>query len=331
MHDHVDRAAGGGVDAATVAVVLLAVVVALGYVAAASAQTRRSRRWPSVRTACFVGAVALAGWSLWTPWLPFEHGDLRQHMLQHLMIGMYAPLGIVLAAPVTLALRTLPPARSRQICSLLRSRPARLLTQPVVALVVNVGGLVALYLTPLYGWVIEHPSAHVVVHLHFLAAGCLFAWVIAGADPVPYRWSVPGRLVLIGAAVVAHAAVAQLVSAGIGVELASGDAERRGAGDLMYYGGDIAEVLLAVAILSTWRNTLLDRPARRRGKSLQHSDASWVAWFDHARHDPPVPDRAFTDGVLPRRRGKDGAVQLGPGEAARWTVRAARRGHGRGS
>jgi putative membrane protein len=131
----------------------------------------------------------------------------------------------------------------------------RFTTHPVVTLVVNVGGLVALYLTPLYGWAIQYPPAHVAVQLHFFMAGCLFAWVIAGADPVPHRWSVPRRLILIGAAVAAHAAVAQLVYAGMGAHLAIGLAERRGAGDLMYYGGDLAALLLAVAILGTWRNS----------------------------------------------------------------------------
>ncbi len=270
MHDHAAGAAGGGTDLAMAAAVAIAVVMAVGYVASASAQIQRGRHWPAVRTWCFVGAVMSVVWSLWTPLLPFEPGDLRQHMLQHLIVGMYAPLGVVLAAPLTLALRTLPRARSRQVGSLLRSRPMRFVTHPVVALVVNVGVLVALYLTPLYGWVNQHPPAHLVVYLHFFAAGCLFAWVIAGADPVPHRWSVPRRLVLIGFAVAAHAAIAQLVYAGIGTHLAASDTERRAAGDLMYYGGDIAEILLAAAILSTWRTTSLDRASRHGRSDRRH-------------------------------------------------------------
>ena len=38
---------------------------------------------------------------------------------------------------------------------------------------------------------------------------------------------------------------------------------RRGA-ELMYYGGDIAEMLLAFAMVSTWR------PTRRNGSAIRH-------------------------------------------------------------
>ena len=103
--------------------------------------------------------------------------------------------------------------------------------------------------------------AQAFVHIHFLAAGCLFAWVTAGADPVPHRLRVPRRLFIVGVAVAAHAIVAQLIYVGIGVQLTATSSARRGAGDLMYFGGDIAEVLLALAIVTTWRTA----PVTERG------------------------------------------------------------------
>jgi hypothetical protein len=80
----------------------------------------------------------------------FLFADLRGHMAQHLLIGMFAPLGLVLAAPVTLALRTLPVKAARRLATLLRSRPARWVGHPVTALALNSGGMFLLYLTPLY-------------------------------------------------------------------------------------------------------------------------------------------------------------------------------------
>lgn len=56
-------------------------------------------------------------------------------------------------------------------------------------------------------------------------------------------------------AITGHAVLAQLIFAGALVEIAVPDVQRRAAGDLMYYGGDIAERLLALALLSTWRPT----------------------------------------------------------------------------
>lgn len=61
--------------------------------------------------------------ALLPPLAPFVHGDFRGHMAQHLLIGMYAPLALVLGAPVTLLLRALPAHRARRSAGLLRSRP----------------------------------------------------------------------------------------------------------------------------------------------------------------------------------------------------------------
>lgn len=243
-----------GVDALTIMLLALAAAAAVGYLVMVHVQARHHRLWSRWRTLSFLAGVGLVGWALWTPALPFEHGDLRQHMLQHLLIGMYAPLAIVMSAPLTLVFRSLSPTRSRRLGSFLRTRPLRVLGHPAVAVAMNLGGLVALYFTPLYGWLADHPVAHVAAHAHFLAAGCLFAWAIAGADSVPHRLSVPRRLVVVGVAVAGHAIVAQLVYGGIWTQLAVNDAQRRGAGDLMYFGGDIAELLLALAVVTTWRN-----------------------------------------------------------------------------
>ena len=50
--------------------------------------------------------------------------------------------------------------------------------------------------------------------LHFVFAGCLYAWVIAGPDPAPHRPSVPARLVVLGVAVAVHSVLAQLLYGG---------------------------------------------------------------------------------------------------------------------
>src|SRR5690606_6786162 len=93
---------------------------------------------------------------------------------------------------------------------------------------------------------------HAAVHAHFLLAGYLFAWSIAGPDPAPRRPSVPHRLVVLGIAIFAHAAVAQLLYAGV-LAVPAPAHELRGAGELMYYGGDLAELALAFALVRTWR------------------------------------------------------------------------------
>ncbi|QKV91286.1 cytochrome c oxidase assembly protein [Streptomyces sp. NA02950] len=220
---------------------------------------RRARRhnpaldWSRWRTGGFLGGIFLLGVALLPPVAPFAQQDFRGHMAQHMLIGMYAPLALVLAAPVTLLLRTLPAARGRRLTSLLHSPPARLLARPAVALALSTGSLAVLYFTPLYNAAMGHPAGHWLLHTHFLLSGCLFAYVIAGPDPAPSRPGVRARLVCLGVAIAAHAVISQLMYGGFWVNIhAPIDQVQEGA-EIMYYGGDIAELLLAAALVATWR------------------------------------------------------------------------------
>ncbi len=122
----------------------------------------------------------------------------------------------------------------------------------------DLGGMALLYFSPLYLAMMTHPAWHYLVHLHFVLAGCLYTWVIAGPEPAPHRTSVPARLVVLGVAVLVHSVLAQLLYAGWFVQVPEPTGQLRHAAELMYYGGDIVEMLLAVALVSTWR------PARTR-------------------------------------------------------------------
>ena len=75
---------------------------------------------------------------------------------------------------------------------------------------------------------------------------------IAGPDPAPHRPSVPIRLVVLGLAVTAHSVLCQLLYAGWHVTLAAPSTQLQQAAELMYYGGDISEMILAFAMVSTW-------------------------------------------------------------------------------
>ncbi|OJF10189.1 cytochrome C oxidase assembly protein [Couchioplanes caeruleus subsp. caeruleus] len=226
----------------------LPALLAVGYVLAVR---RDGRGWPRHRTAAFLTGAALLAVALLPPVSGYAERSFHGHMVQHLLLAMLGPLCLALGAPVTLLLRALPVRRARQITRLLRGRPARLVTHPLVVLLLNVGALPALYLTPLYTATTTSPPLHHAVHAHFVAAGYLFAWVIAGPDPAPHRPSVPARLVMLGVAIAVHATLAQLIYAGVAVHLDVPADDRRAGADLMYYGGDIAELLLALAMLTS--------------------------------------------------------------------------------
>ena len=70
-------------------------------------------------------------------------------MVQHMVLSMLVPLFLALGAPVTLALRTLPPGPRRWLLAVLHSRVARVLTFPPLTLVLYVVSPWALYFS---GW-----------------------------------------------------------------------------------------------------------------------------------------------------------------------------------
>ncbi|MET7791857.1 cytochrome c oxidase assembly protein [Streptomyces sp900116325] len=214
-----------------------------------------SRRW---RTVSFLTGCALLGVALLPPMSTFAHGDFRGHMAQHLLIGMYAPLCLVLGAPVTLFLRTLPAAQARHLTGLLRSRPVHIVGHPVSALVLSTGTLAVLYFTPLYNTTMDRPDLHWLMHTHFLLSGFLFAYVIASPELASIQSSVPTRLVTLGVAIATHATISQLMYGGFLINVHAPINQVRGGAEIMYYGGDIAELLLAAALVATWR------PSRHR-------------------------------------------------------------------
>lgn len=227
--------------------------LAVGYAILAHLRSREPRGWSPWRTVSFLTGVAMLLLALVPPLSPFPQGDFRGHMYQHLLIGMYAPLGLALGAPVTMVLRSVPSRLGKVIGKLLRWPPTIVLTHPATALVLNLGGLYLLYFTPLYNATTDNPALHHLVHVHFFVAGYLFAYSIAGPDPAPHRPSVRSRLVLLGVAIFGHAVLSQLLYAGLFVQVPVPVDQLRGAADLMYYGGDIAELLLALAMVTTWR------------------------------------------------------------------------------
>ncbi|RGC65984.1 Cytochrome c oxidase caa3 assembly factor [Micromonospora sp. MW-13] len=204
--------------------------------------------WPHRRTAAFGAGTGLLAVGLALP-----AGGFAAHMWQHLLIGMLAPLGLVLGAPGTLLLRTVHRRRGRALVRLLRRPAVDALAHPVIGLALTAGGLYLLYLTPLYRATLTSPPLHHLVHLHFLLAGCLFTWSVAGPDPGPHRPRVPVRLVVLGVAVAAHATLSQLLYAGLAVDVPGPPEQLRAGATVMYYGGDLAEIGLALALLATWR------------------------------------------------------------------------------
>ena len=75
---------------------------------------RRGDRWPVGRTLSFV-VVGMGSFFFATAsgLARYDTTLLSVHMVQHMVLSMVVPLALALGAPVTLALRTLPPTPRR--------------------------------------------------------------------------------------------------------------------------------------------------------------------------------------------------------------------------
>ncbi|WP_435748023.1 cytochrome c oxidase assembly protein [Nocardioides sp. SYSU DS0663] len=274
---HETLAAGPGLAGWWLPVLVLA--LGLGpYLAAVRSRVRRGRRWSGWHTLSWsvgTGAVALVVSPAMGAFTEAYAAGLRGHMAQHVVLGMLAPLALVLGAPGALLLGAVPARTGRRIVAVLRSGPVHLLTHPATAALLHVGSMFALYLTPLQATTAEHPVAHVVVHVHFLAVGFLFAWSLVGLDPAPRRPAMRTRVAVLVLAAGAHAHLAKLLYAGatrLPPRGGHGRAEVEAAAQWMYYGGDVAELLLATAVFAVWYRGR--RPRRRPDGFSPRSAAS---------------------------------------------------------
>lgn len=251
-----DHGGHAGLAASSAALVLLLVVLpSLGLAAYlfGAGREQRAQGWSPWRTAAFAAGVGLICAAMLPPVAPWAHGDLRGHMVQHLLLGMFAPIGLALGAPGTLLLRQVPVATARAITALLATPPLRILIHPITAALLDIGGMYVLYLTPLYALSQGNGAVHVLLHVHFVLSGYLFTWSIAGPDPAPHRPGMGLRLAVLFLATAAHAMLGKIMYGyGYPRGVAASRAEVEAAAQWMYYGGDLAELLLAAAFFALW-------------------------------------------------------------------------------
>ena len=196
-------------DALMIGVLLIAVAL---YIKGVLVMRRRGDKWPVGRSIAFGLGIAGIDFATSGGLGLYAHFAFSYHMIAHMVLGMIAPIGIVLGAPITLALRTLPQSRDGNergvrgtLLAALHSKVAIFFTNPIVALAVFDGSLFALYFTGLFGEMMQSYVGHLFMSIHFILAGILFFHVIIGIDPNPRRIPHLVRIVIVFAAMSIHA------------------------------------------------------------------------------------------------------------------------------
>ena len=190
---------------------VLVIMVAL-YVKGVIILTKRGDKWPVGRTISFALGISVIDFATSGGLGVYAQFSFSYHMLAHMLLSMVAPIGLVLGAPMTLALRTLPQGRTPSergvrgsLLAALHSKVGVFYTNPVVALLIFDGSLFALYFTDLFSSMIHSHIGHLFMTLHFLAAGFLFFFVVIGIDPNPRKIPYLVQIVVLFAAMSIHA------------------------------------------------------------------------------------------------------------------------------
>jgi len=232
------------------------------YLGGVGIQLRRERAWPWARTLAWLAGIAAAAAGVVGPLAATARQDFVAHMWVHLLAGMVAPLLLVMAAPMTLALRSLDVTPARRLSRLLASPPVRIATVPLVAAVMNMGGLWLLYSTPLHEAIHGSPLAQALVTAHLLVAGYLFVVAIMPVDPAPHRAGYPMRMVVLVLFLAAHSILAKTLysSPPSGVEAASAQSGAQ----VMYYAGGLVDAVIILVLCARWYADAGRRLARAR-------------------------------------------------------------------
>ncbi|GAA2166131.1 cytochrome c oxidase assembly protein [Pedococcus bigeumensis] len=275
-------------------------VVAVGlYLAGVVTLHRRGDAWPAHRTVVWV-----LGWAVFvyaTCGAPGVYGRVlfSMHMVMHMVVAMLVPLLLVPAAPLLLSLRAL---RSRPdktwgprelVLQVVHSRLLRVFANPVVAAVLFFFSLAIFYYSPLFELALRTHTGHVLMVVHFLLTGYLFAWVLIGIDPGPKKWSPLMLLVVLFATMSFHAFFG-VVMTGSSTLLAPGFFElvrlpwmtdplgdQHEAGAIAWGIGEAPTVILTLLVAVAWVRTDRAESTRKDRQADRDGDAELAAYNAH--------------------------------------------------
>ncbi|MEO5981838.1 MAG: cytochrome c oxidase assembly protein [Pedococcus sp.] len=191
-----------------VAVALVAVGL---YVTGVVRLRRRGDAWPAHRTIMWVLGWAVLLYAVCGA--PGVYGRVlfSMHMVMHMVVAMLVPLLLVPAAPLLLALRTLPSRPDKTwgprelVLQVVHSRVFQAFANPVVAAALFFFSLAIFYFSPVFEMALRTHTGHMLMMFHFLLSGYLFVWVLVGIDPGPKKWSPLILLVILFATMSFHA------------------------------------------------------------------------------------------------------------------------------
>ncbi|HEX2072568.1 MAG TPA: cytochrome c oxidase assembly protein [Geodermatophilus sp.] len=279
---------------------VLSVVGVLVYLVALVRLRRSGVSWPWWRTASWVTGCASL-FAVTGTWLNgYGMALFSVHMAQHMVLSMVAPILLLLGAPVTLALRTLPRGRGVAgvprvlLLDALHSRVARFVAHPAFTVPLFLASLYGIYFTPLFDALMSDPLGHQFMLAHFTVTGLLFFGPILAQDPWPRPLGHAGRMVELILPMPLHAffGVAIMMAgsllvrtfavppAGWGVDPL---ADQSAAGSIAWSFGELPTVFVMAIVLFSWMGSEERRARRLDRAAARTEDAELDAYNQRLR------------------------------------------------
>ncbi len=263
-------------------------IAAALYVAGVMRLHGRGDSWPWLRTVSWMCGIGAVIWATNSGLGLYSEVSFSMHMIQHMTLSMLAPILLVVGTPITLALRAFKPAPGGRrgprewIVWAIGSPVARFVTHPLWVLFIFTVGLYGLYYTSLFGTLMGSHLGHVVMQVHFLLAGYLFAYVVLGLDPAPRTLPPWVRLGMVLVAMVLHSFFAvpiMMSDSAFGLEyysqvqppwLTDQVADTKVAGGIAWGIAEVPTLLLLLVLGIQWAQSD-DREAKRRDRRVDRS------------------------------------------------------------
>lgn len=226
------------------------IILLAAYITAVIITNQRYKKWPIFRTICWTIGMVIALAAVVGPLANSAHSNFTAHMVSHLLLSMVAPIFMAIAKPMTLLLRTANTTLARKLTSILKSGFLKFVSHPIIAAVLNVGGLWLLYTTNLFAYMHENAIIALFVHLHFFIAGYVFTISIIYFDPVYHQYSYRFRAAVLIIAIAGHDILSKYMYANPPAGVSRQETEMGSM--VMYYAGDWIEVALIIIFCWQW-------------------------------------------------------------------------------
>ncbi len=268
---------------------LFAVFTTIFYLWGAIRLRRRGDSWPISRTIHWTWAMAVLVYATSGGVAVYGEYLFSAHMIEHMLLTMLVPVGIVLSAPVTLVARAIEVRKDGSrgmrewFLGIVHSKWVGLVGHPLISTVVFALSLMVFYYSPLLSWATTTHLGHQWMVLHFLTSGYLFVQALIGVDPSPHRTAYPIRMILLMATMGFHAFFGLSLMTGTGLLLPEwfgamgrtwGDSplvDQQIGGGIAWGIGELPTLILSGLVILSWIRSderdakRLDRQAVRDG------------------------------------------------------------------